>query len=239
MVKRNEEFSIKDLISLFLPKIGLILVVALLFGMLFGGYSAFVKDDTYTSSSQLHVIKSTSSQISASDIDFVSKVIDDYKVLIKTDMFLNFVVDEINKSDIAVKNNWKVEPSYVKSHLTTAPITDDILQISVTTNNQDKSYIIAKAISEVIKERSHELFAFGDTLTVKVVNEAARGGRNSKNVVRNIVVGFIGGAVASMLVIFVYSLFDIVIRDKKKLEESFGLPVIGLIPRYGVEGEEK
>lgn len=239
MVKRNEEFSIKELISLFVPKLGLIIVVALLFGMLFGAYSAFVKDDTYTSSSQLHVIKSTSSQISASDIDFVSKVIDDYKVLIKTDMFLNFVVDEINKSDIAVKNNWKVEPAFVKAHLSTTPITDDILQISVTTNNQDKSYIVAKAISEVIKERSHELFAFGDTLTVKVVNEATRGGRNSKNVTRNIAIGVVGGAVACMLIIFVHSLFDIVIRDKKKLEESFGLPVIGLIPKYEIEGENK
>ena len=239
MVKRNEEFSIKELINLFLPKIGIILVVALLVSSLLGIYSAFVKEDTYTSSSQLHVIKSTSSQISASDIDFVSKVIDDYKILIKTDMFLNFVVDEINSNDIAINKGWKIDRDFVKSHMSTTAITDDILQISVTTNDQDKSYLVAKAVSEVIKDRSHELFAFGDTLTVKIVNDASRAAMNSKNVVRNVVIGFVAGAVGCMLIIFIRSLFDVAIRDKKKLEESFGLPIIGIIPRYDVEGEEK
>ena len=76
-------------------------------------------------------------------------------------------------------------------------------------------------------------------MTVKIVNDASRAAMNSKNVVRNVVIGFVAGAVGCMLIIFIRSLFDVAIRDKKKLEESFGLPIIGIIPRYDVEGEEK
>ena len=238
MVKRNEEFSIKDLISLFIPKIGLILVCALVASLLFGGYASFIKDDTYTSSAKMHVIKQTSSQISTSDIDFISKVIDDYKVLITTDMFLNYVIQDVEDDETYVNNNWNISKSYIKGHMSTSAITDDILQISVTTDNPAKSHLIATAVSEVIRDRSRELFAFGDTLTVKIVHASTPNSANSKNVARNALIGFVAGAVVSMLAIFTISLFDIVVRDKKKLEDTFGLPIIGLIPKFDVEEEE-
>ena len=238
MVKRNEEFSIKDIISLFIPKVWIIVICALVFSFIFGGYAAFIKDDTYTSSAKMHVIKQTSSQISSSDIDFVSKVIDDYKVLITTDMFLNYVIQDIESEETYISNKWNISKSYIKGHMSTSAITDDILQISVTTDNPAKSHLIATAVSEVIRDRSRELFAFGDTLTVKIVHASTPNSANSKNVVRNLFIGFVGGAVGSMLVIFLVAMFDIVVRDKKKLEDTFGLPIIGLIPRFDVEEEE-
>lgn len=186
----------------------------------------------------MHVIKQTSSQISSSDIDFVSKVIDDYKVLITTDMFLNYVIQDIESEETYISNKWNISKSYIKGHMSTSAITDDILQISVTTDNPAKSHLIATAVSEVIRDRSRELFAFGDTLTVKIVHASTPNSANSKNVVRNLFIGFVGGAVGSMLVIFLVAMFDIVVRDKKKLEDTFGLPIIGLIPRFDVEEEE-
>ena len=239
MKKRTEEFSLKELVSLFLPKMWLICIVALTLSLVLGGYAAFIKDDTYTSSAKMHVIKQTSTQISASDIDFISKVIDDYRVLITTDSFLNYVIQDIEDEHAYIENGWNITKGYVKSHVSTGAITDDIIEISVTTDDPIKSHLIATAVSNVIKDRSHDIFAFEDALNVKIVHPSSPGAVNSKNVLRNVLIGFILGAAMTMLVIFVMSLFDIVIRDKKKLEETFDLPVIGLIPKYEIEEESK
>ena len=58
---------------------------------------------------------------------------------------------------------------------------------------------------------------------------------NSKNVTRNTFIGFMGGSFLAMIVVFLFAQFDIYVHDKKKLEETFDLPIIGLIPRYDVE----
>ena len=239
MKKLNEEFSVKDLIALFVPKIWIILIVSLVVSLAFGGYSAFIKDETYTSSAKMHVIKLTSSQISASDIDYVSKVIDDYKILITTDSFLSRVMTKLESMNAYKNSGWTVSKEYIRSHMTTSVLTDDILEISVTTTDANKSHIIATAVSNVIQENSIELFAFGDTLNVRIVHSSSISAANSKNVVRNAVIGFAGGAVVSMLAIFVLSLFDVVVHDKKKLEDSFDMPIIGLIPRFDVDEERK
>ena len=60
----------------------------------------------------------------------------------------------------------------------------------------------------------------------------------SKNIFTNALIGVLIGAVVSMLGIFVYSIFDVVIRDKKKLEDNFDFPVLGVIPRYDVPVEQ-
>ena len=46
MRKRNDEFSLKEQINIFIPKLWLILIVALIFGSLMAVYSAILKEDT-------------------------------------------------------------------------------------------------------------------------------------------------------------------------------------------------
>ena len=50
MKKKNEELTFKDIISVFIPKIWLILIVAIVFGAVMGVYSVVFKGDTYTAS---------------------------------------------------------------------------------------------------------------------------------------------------------------------------------------------
>jgi capsular polysaccharide biosynthesis protein len=48
-------------------------------------------------------------------------------------------------------------------------------------------------------------------------------------------VGVLAGMVVTMIVIFVLSIFDVIIHDRKKLEENFDIPVLGVIPRFEIE----
>lgn len=43
-----------------------------------------------------------------------------------------------------------------------------------------------------------------------------------------------------MAVIFVANMLDVTIRDKKKIEDNFDIPVLGVIPRFiSEEGKAK
>ena len=48
MKKHNDEITLKDIFDIFLPKIWLIALVAVIFAAMLGGYTLFVKEDTYT-----------------------------------------------------------------------------------------------------------------------------------------------------------------------------------------------
>ena len=54
---------------------------------------------------------------------------------------------------------------------------------------------------------------------------------DSKNVVRNAVIGFAGGFLLAALAVFVISKLDVVVRSREKLEDNFDMPVLGVIPR--------
>lgn len=235
MIKRNDEFSLKELISLFIPKLWLIVIIGLLVGSALGIYSAFFKEDTYTSRATIHIVKQNST-ISSGDMDVMSKVIEDYKILVNTDLFLNYVVHDIAENEDYIENGWQIDNNYVSGHMRAVGVTDDILEISVTTDDQDKSNLITSVLADVIVSKSSDLFAFEGTLTLKLLNPSTINPANSKNVARNTMIGFLGGAFVTMLAIFLYSQFDIYVRDKKRLEDTFDLPIIGLIPKYDVEG---
>ena len=42
-----------------------------------------------------------------------------------------------------------------------------------------------------------------------------------------------------MAVVYVSAMFDVVIHDRKKLEDNFDIPVLGVIPRYDVDEQPK
>ena len=55
---------------------------------------------------------------------------------------------------------------------------------------------------------------------------------NSKHEIRNAVLMFLIAGVVSVVAIWIYSFFDVVIRDKKKLIDNVEVPILGVIPRH-------
>ena len=80
-----------------------------------------------------------------------------------------------------------------------------------------------------------------DVVTVKILQIAkAPSSPNSRNVLFNTMIGIAVGAVLSMALIFVMDMFDVIIHDKKKIEDTFDVPILGVIPRFlAEEGKSK
>ena len=62
--------------------------------------------------------------------------------------------------------------------------------------------------------------------------------KDNKNVLRNAVIGFAAGLFLSMILVFVANRFDVVVRNRDKIEENFELPILGVIPRLEIENNK-
>ncbi len=250
MRKRNEEFSLKELINIFMPKLWLILIVALVFGSVMAVYSAILKDDTYTSTTRIHVTKEMTYgyDYAVSDVDFATSYLETYKMVLTIPDFLNSVLVHFDENHASYelhegeyeRNGWnKLTPDRISKDIT-CDSQQDILTVTVTTDDPILSRALADSIAYVFTQE--DVLAYpDDVVKVKVLQIAkAPSSPNSRNVLLNTVIGVVIGMVVSMAIIFIINMFDVVIHDKKKIEDNFDIPILGVIPRYlAEEGKSK
>ena len=245
MRKRNEEFSFKELINIFIPKLWLILIVALVFGSVMAVYSAILKDDTYTSTTRIHVTKEMTYgyDYAVSDVDFATSYLETYKMVVAIPDFLNSVLAHFEENHASYENyegefeenEWdKLTADRIKGYIS-CDSQQDILTISVTTGNPILSRAIADSIAYVFTQE--DVLAYpDDVVNVKILQIAKPASApNNRNVLLNTMIGVAIGAVLSMALIFVMNMFDVIIHDKKKIEDSFDIPILGVIPRFLTE----
>lgn len=250
MRKRNDEFSLKELINIFIPKLWLILIVALIFGSLMAVYSAILKEDTYTSTTRIHVTKEMGYgyDYAVSDVDFATSYLETYKMVLTIPDFLNNVLTHLDENHASYelyegeyeKLGWdKLTPDKIRGYIA-CESQQDILTITVTTDNPILSRAIADSIAYVFTQE--DILAYpDDVVNVKILQIAkAPSSPNSRNVLLNTMIGVAIGTVISMAIIFVMDMFDVIIHDKKKLEDTFDIPILGVIPRFlAEEGKPK
>lgn len=233
MKKQNEEINFKDLIGIFIPKLWIILVVSIVLSAVLGVYTIFVQQDTFTSKASIMVSKSNSTSINASDIDLSSMVIENLEAVIFSSKFLGKV-----KDDIKTKDNLTFTTEYLQRVVKLTPNGNTAtFDITVTTGDAHNSWVIANRVTENIMGSA--LFSilpdnFG-VIKMSCYEDPTIGLKNDKGVFTKLLVGFLIGAVLSMVVIYVVTIFDVVIHDRKKIEDNFDLPVLGVIPRYDVD----
>ena len=242
MKKRNEDFSIKELVNIFIPRLWLIVIAAFILGMGMSFYAAVVKDDTYTSTTKIHVIKASNvsnSDFEVSDVDFATSYLETYVEVLKITDFLADVLEYLDENHASFEEydgeyealGWdKLSPGSIRGYIS-ASTKQDILSISVTTHDPDLSCALASSIAEVVNTGDTLAYPDGVVFT-KTIQVATPSGPNSRRVIINAAIGAAVGALIAMAFIFVSNLMDVTIRDKKKIEDNFDIPVLGVIPRF-------
>ena len=245
MRKRNEEFSLKELVNIFMPRLWLIMIVALICGSVMAVYSAMLKEDTYTSTTRIHVTKDQDYGYSyaVSDVDFATSYLETYKMVLTIPDFLNTALAYLRDNHDLYEEHvgeyeelgWdKLGPDRIKGYIS-CDTQQDILTVSVTTEDPILSKAIADSIAYVFTEE--DILAYpDDVVKVKILQIAqAPAAPNSRNVLLNTAIGVVIGAVITMTFVFVMNMFDVVIHDKKKIEDTFDIPILGVIPRFLTE----
>ena len=233
MRKDNSEFTLKELFSIFLPKIWIIVLCGVIFAGAIGSYSLFLKDDEFTASATIYVYKERPTDTAANtyyDSITSEKMVKTYSVVLKSRKFLSQVIASVDPDgQYGLTTKGLISAIEIKQ-------VDETEVFDVYFTSEDKE-LTHKVLSEIALLARTELkdIVSSTASDVKIIDEPEMpSSPDSKHTVRNAAIGFIAGVLLSMAVIFIINQFDVVIHDKQKIEENFDLPVLGVIPRQNV-----
>ena len=237
--KRNEDVTIKDVVRVFIPKLWIIAICAVVLSLVLGGYAMLFKADTYTSKATF-IVSTTTGGITDGDLKLSYKVIGVIKDHVESNDFLSEVADTVNREYSA--KNYKVTAQELKRSVKLSNDNEDVPSFSLTITTTDaaksrdiayvlRDYMLVDSIDDEnrIQEFMHQSYS---KVTMTCIDSPALGSANDKGVTKNAIVGFLAGAVISMVVIYMIAMFDVVIHDRKKLEDHFDIPILGVIPKY-------
>ncbi len=233
--QQKKERTIKDYVDILIPKLWLILLVAAVCAAALFTVS-FTKKDTYTSSSTYLVFCDSSTSLNSQiyEAQITKNTITKYKSLVEGDSFSETCVRRINDDPAC---NLNITKSDFTSMFSFSGNTDSqTFTFSITCDDRNTAFNIASTVDECLREEIESLSQSASSIA-EIVNISAphvATGANSKNTLRNTVIAFFVGAILSAVVVLVVAVMDVTIHDKKKIEDNFDIPVIGVIPYQSI-----
>ncbi len=236
MKKQNDEITVKGLWQIFLPNLWLIIIVGVIAGVVLGVFSS-LKSDTYTSSGKYMFIKINSTDenkftgINTGEIEAMQGMIANAQEIIDTELFatkvINALRDKYARTDITEEHI-----GMIRSMMNVTLANDDTTCYYIYATSKDPEF--AMQVADVAGELLKDVYKLDTTYAINITlldNAKIPTAPNSKNVKRNAVIGFAIGFILTALAVFVASRFDVIVRSREKLEESFDVPILGTIPR--------
>lgn len=237
MKKQNNDITIKGLIDIFLPKWWLILIISLVAAAVLGTYS-FIQEDTFTSRGKYLMSKinmsdnSAQTGLNSGEVEAMHIMISNADEMINTKNFAQEV-------KIRLEQRYGItdySESQITSMMNVALVSNDTTcyYFTVVSNNPEHSMAIADVAGQYLVEQYKEKTMYAVSIQ-RIDDPLIPASRNSKHITRNALIGFAGGFLFALILVFVISRFDVVIRTRDKLENAFDIPILGVVPRLELE----
>ena len=111
----------------------------------------------------------------------------------------------------------------------------EVFDVFFTSRDKDLTYNVLLAMTHLAPTEIKGILSAAAS-DVKIIDEPEMPKTpDSKHTVRNAIIGFFVGVILAMAAVFLANLFDVVIHDKKKIEDTFDVPILGVIPRFLTE----
>ena len=105
-----------------------------------------------------------------------------------------------------------------------------ILEISYKSIDSQESFDVVNAITNEFIKVSRDIIP---NVNIEIIDDAQIAKEPlTNNLLRNLVVAFIGGCVLSVSLILLMDFFNDTFNSKEEVERNLGLPIIGVIHRY-------
>ncbi len=230
--RENDEMEIdlKEICCLLLDRIGIICLSAVILAAAGFIVSRFVMTPQYVSETQIYVLsRQNENNVTYSDLQMGSQLINDYAVLIKSRTVLEEVVRELNL---------EMSAGALGNKISVNPLTDTrILSITVTDPNPETARSIADAVQAAAAVHIKEVM---DIEAVNVVAAASLPtAPSSPSVRRYTLMGGVIGIVLSAGIIVVRFLLDDTIKTPDNVERYLGMSTLASIPMAEEEGKKK
>ena len=188
--------------------------------------STFVIAPKYSSSIMLYVNNSsfslgnTSFSISSSEISAAQSLVKTYIVMLKNRTTLEAV-----KEKAGVSYSTKT----LDSMITATSVNDtEVLKITVTTEDADEAAKIASCIAEVLPTRISTII---EGSSMEVVDSAVPNRQKvSPSITNYTAIGFILGALISVIILVILDLMDDTIHDEEYIINTYNYPILAKVP---------
>jgi capsular polysaccharide biosynthesis protein len=162
---------------------------------------------------------------STTELSFARNALPTIKYYLTTEDFLDKIIEDLRANGFTDE----ISRESIKSMVSLSVIEDtELLNIDVTSTDPELSLNIAKAYAGIVPA---DVMTMYKNVEVEIRNTPRTGEANSRGTVRNTIIGFLGGAILAVIGVFVFSMLDVTVHDRKKIEENFDLPVLGVIPK--------
>ena len=214
------EIDLVELMYRLLEKAKLIILAAVAGAIIAGVITFQFMEPTYTATSKLYVLNSKDSALSLSDLQIGTQLAADY-----IEVFSNWHVHEMVNQRMGTNYSYTQLGKMVK---VTNPSDTRILYIQVETGSPEEAKLMADTYALVAQEF---IAAKMETEMPNVFEEALRPTRpSSPHKTRNIVLGFMLGALLAGGIITVQFISDDRIRTSENLEKHLGIATLGMMP---------
>ncbi len=227
MKQRKDEITFSDIITVFAPKIWIIVIVSIVCAAVLGVYSMFLKEDTYTSSATMYVYRPSQSP-TANDLLLAESMIETYSLLLSSTDVLKEVITRM-PNEYEGKDSLSVDQVRAATKFISGG--NGYYVISVTTTDPVLSFYLASSF-EVVAIEFIKLKIPNALPVVSFQSPENTVKPNGKGTVKNALFGFVAGAAVSTVAVVAFSFFDSVVRSKKKLEDNLNAPILGVIPVF-------
>lgn len=235
MKKQNEEITLRDLLDIFIPKIWLVALVAIVFAIGVGVFASLQKD-TYTASAKymLNKVNMTNPDeligLNASEVEAMGIMINNMEEIIVTNTFSNMVLDALDETE-ASTDSLTAESLKRMIRISKTDAETTCYYLSVTSSDALLSAVVADVAGELLVSEYERMHKYAITIA-RIDSPIAPSSPDGKGVFTKAIIGGFAGAILTMIFVFVISKLDVVIRSKEKIEQGFDIPVIGLIPHF-------
>ena len=226
-----EEIDLKQLFDMFWSRKIIIFVIIFIFLGMGTVYTKFMIKPDYKSVATLVLTKKSSDDktITQTEVTLNQKLVATYTQLIRSDIVLAPVIDNLNSSiDLNTLRN-KVSVSMVSN--------TQFIEVSVTNENPELAQIFAKEISKVFVDKVKEIYKIDN---ISIYDEAKINiTPYNINHIKNILIFSIIGIAVSIAYVFLMSVLDTTIKNAEEAEKRLEFNVLAQIPNYNYENEKK
>ncbi len=239
----KSEYTLRDLVNLFLGKLPSIIIVTLVFAAGAYGIANFLMPRQYSSKISMYVQSYTANISSEADIrngiSNSKQLLNTYIEVLKDDAVMTDVAAQLAKTfkpealhDCFTFRDGAVSPASLRSHIRISAVNDTTaLTVTATTKNAEVSAAVCNYLSRVAQKYLDRAVGIGSInyIANAKVNETPV----SPNVPRYTVIGAALGFVVIILEVLIIDFFDNTIKGTQDLTEKFNLPLLGEIQSIG------
>lgn len=240
----EKEYSIQEIIDIFLKKIWLIILLFIVGGAIAFSFTKFVMPLKYTSSVSLYVKNTNSStsssdKINSQDLSSSRALVNTYIVILKDNVVMKELSNKLQEiyTDEQLSNYFNmvtlgdssyISPSNLKSYISMSAVDDtEVLEISATTTNPQLSADICNFMAEISPDFIIRMVGAG---SVEMIGQAEPSLKpSSPNIPKNTVIGAMVGFVVAVIIIFLLELLDNTVNSADDVANRFDISKLGQV----------